>query len=350
MSVNSKMTAIADKIRLYLMTEDKYTLDDMAQSVDAVYNKGNYDGYEAGKVVGVEEGISIGKAEAETEKLVLSMSLSEALTSGSENVMRLETNINQAKSDIGAIKTLIENHGVEVPVGTPSNTYDETIEQIIADEKAAGVEDYRQTQYDEFWDGIQSNGTRSNYEYAFMGESWKYNALKPKYLPITPQFAGHMFERCGATNVDLTDVVKITWNCWGYVDMCANFTGLVKFGDFICSHNNCQGVFMGCTNLASVKSFTSTASTAFTSTFYNCKALTDITFAGTIANSFDIRYSPLNKASIESLIGCLSTTATGNTLMLKQTAKEAAFTDEEWIALITPKSNQYDGNWTISLV
>lgn len=208
-----------------------------------------------------------------------------------------------------------------------------------------GIEQGRRAVYDEFWDSYQYNGKRTDYEYVFGGGGWNDTTFKPKYIPINPRYAGSMFEKCGATDVDLTDVVEINNQCWGYVKMCKNFTGLVKFGDFYCSHQNCQEVFFGCTNLASVKSFTSQSATVFTSTFYNCTSLTDITFAGTIANSFDIRYSPLNKASIESLIGCLSSTATGKTLTLKKTAKEAAFTDEEWATLTATKPN-----WTISLV
>lgn len=349
-----KFKEIANKIRRYAKSEDLIKPNEFASKIDDVANVQFIDGQIEGKREGYAEGYPKGYEDAETAFLPRitggSATLQVALRSGempenSGDVAELEDNANQAKSDITAIKTLIENHGVEVPVGTPSSTYDETIEEIIdtVEEERDnlnqeiteantqlvtilnGGDTGGKSYYDEFWDSIQSNGTRTNYEYAFMGESWKYNALKPKYLPIIPQFTGSMFEKCGATNVDLTDIVKITWDCWGYVRMCKDFTGLVKFGDFICVHNNCQEIFYGCTNLASVRTFTSQSATVFTSTFYNCKALTDITFAGTIANSFDISYSPLNKASIKSLIGCLSTTITGKTLSLKKTAVNNAF-------------------------
>ena len=68
----------------------------------------------------------------------------------------------------------------------------------------------------------------------------------------------------------------------------------------------------------------------------------DIT--GTIANSLGIAESPLTKASIESIIGALSGTVTGKTLTVNAAAKQAAFTDSEWSALIGTKPN-----WTFSL-
>ena len=51
-------------------------------------------------------------------------------------------------------------------------------------------------------------------------------------------------------------------------------------------------------------------------------------------NDLDLQYSPLlSKASIESIIGCLSDTATGKTLTLSRAAVEAAFPAKEEIPL-----------------
>ena len=57
MSVNEKMTAIADKMRSYTHNENKLTLDDMASEVDAVYHAGAtlVDGYSTGKQAQYDE-------------------------------------------------------------------------------------------------------------------------------------------------------------------------------------------------------------------------------------------------------------------------------------------------------
>ncbi|MFR8974816.1 MAG: hypothetical protein ACLVG9_02365, partial [Eubacteriales bacterium] len=52
----------------------------------------------------------------------------------------------------------------------------------------------------------------------------------------------------------------------------------------------------------------------------------------------------LTKSSITSVINGLSDTVTGKTATFNQTAKEAAFTNEEWAVLIGTKPN-----WTFSL-
>ena len=86
---------------------------------------------------------------------------------------------------------------------------------------------------------------------------------------------------------------------------------------------------------------------SYTNTFYYAIFLTQITFTedSEIAANISFAHSPLNKASIESVVAALSPTVTGKTATFKKTAKEAAFTADEWAALIATKSN-----WTFLLV
>jgi hypothetical protein len=87
--------------------------------------------------------------------------------------------------------------------------------------------------------------------------------------------------------------------------------------------------------------------------FRNCIALKNITIEGEICVDFSFIHSPLlSKESIISIVTHLSDTQ-GATLTLKAEAINNAFGGEyatEWIELITPKSNQYNGLWTINLV
>jgi hypothetical protein len=84
----------------------------------------------------------------------------------------------------------------------------------------------------------------------------------------------------------------------------------------------------------------------FNAAFNGCVALENIVVEGTIGgDGLDLHWSTkLSKASITSFIEHLSDTATGKTITFSKTAKEAAFTADEWSALIATKSN-----WTIAL-
>lgn len=98
-----------------------------------------------------------------------------------------------------------------------------------------------------------------------------------------------------------------------------------------------------------------TSATNTSLAFHLLYALREVRFKGIIPQSLDMKYSPLSKDSIVSVISCLSATATGKTLGLKLTAVDAAFETSpgaadgsesaEWTALIASKPN-----WTISLV
>ena len=128
-TVKQKMTAIADAIRLHLMTNQTYNLDQMAQSIEAVYHKGDTDGYQSGYA----EGLRAGDGELENYMFQLSVSLSEALHSGQEGSVgkTLEQNIEQAKADILAIKAFIESYGINVPIGSPSALYPQWLTEVV---------------------------------------------------------------------------------------------------------------------------------------------------------------------------------------------------------------------------
>ena len=82
--------------------------------------------------------------------------------------------------------------------------------------------------------------------------------------------------------------------------------------------------------------------------FTGCNNLTEITMSGVIGNDISFQDSPLNKASTENIISCLSVTASGKTLILKESAVINAFgslSSQEWLNLINTKSN-----WQISTI
>lgn len=304
MSVAEKLTAIADKIRENSTIEGKLTLDDMAWGVENVYSHG----YGIGYSLGENDGIYIGKSEGKLE----------------------------GKKDA----------------------------------------------YDEFWDTFQQYGERVWYQNAF-GSQWTPALFKPKYQMI-PTSAFYMFYSNQAEYLVIEDFVD-------FCDELAEEQGKqIGIGIEYCDEKGHYQLidFKNCTNIQyglaalhtkhlgvidlrkatttyglfythnaakngiqKIDKIISSATTNFVdSTFQNATYLSEVTFEGVIAKNINLGACPLNKASIASVIDVLSDSVSGLTATFKKTAKEAAFPDEaDWIELIAPKSNQYNGNWTIAL-
>lgn len=181
-----------------------------------------------------------------------------------------------------------------------------------------GVNIGKSQQYNEFWDIFQQNGNRKYYPYAF-SFGWNDNNFKPKYPLINLSQVTYMFFNSEITNVN--------------VDIGIN--GI-----------RADAMFSQCKQLQTIKKIIVDDKTVFTSnTFQQCEQLQDITIEGVIASDINIQYSPLSKNSITNIINALSSSTSGKTLTLSATAKNNAFTDSEWSALIATKTN-----WTISLV
>lgn len=204
----------------------------------------------------------------------------------------------------------------------------------------------KQTQYDEFWDRFQSNGSRQQYDHAFKGSYWDDNTFKPKYDIIVSNSAEKMFYG-NSCITDLRDIgVKMNFgNCTDLTQAFAACDALLYIGDISAAKvTSCTAMCSLSQPLREIGVFTVGEATTFGNCFFGCRALEKVTFAGTIGNSLKMHYCPLNRESIESIIECLSKTASGQSLTLNQAAKEAAFTGEEWATLIADKAN-----WTISL-
>lgn len=214
---------------------------------------------------------------------------------------------------------------------------------------------------DEFWDAFQEKGARNQYPYAF--NNWGYEYIRPKYkvVPTTSHYSQMFYrnknlkkveaEYFDVSQIQMTDSQK-TQSTYGNYYTFQFCYRLEEIEDIGLNDVGYSGTFHGCESLHTIAMLRSNENTTFGSTPFNgCTSLVNIKFSddSVIGKNLDIHSSPLNKASIENIIGCLSETASGKTLSLKQSAVEAAFSNDEWIELITPISNQYNGNWTISL-
>jgi hypothetical protein len=296
MSVAEKLKAIADRIRTYTQQTDKLTLDGMANGINDVHNNGVSVGEQYGKQIGEAIGIEQGKKDA----------------------------------------------------------------------------------YDEFWDTFQKNGTRKNYISCF-GTCWTPDIFKPKY-PIKPVNAGYMFFNNQGEKLIIPDFVEFADNLareqgktpQTHPDMFEEY-GHYKLLDF----SDCTYALYGLPTLQSkrfgtldfskctttsylfhyhnttygvqkIDKFISSEVTKFTDTFSQATKLTDITMSGVVANSINFGACPLNANSVRSVISVLSPDVTGQTVTFKASSK-ALFSEADWTELITPISNQYNGNWTVAI-
>lgn len=230
-----------------------------------------------------------------------------------------------------------------------------------------GVAEGKQTEYDRFWDAFQDYGNRTDYSWAFRFVS-DYCA-KPKYkvanLAANSKIAC-MFQSSKITMIeskyfDLSSAVNLTdeqsKQMYATFNNCAE---LVKIEDIGIPAMSYSATWYACPKLETIAVVRCASGTVFDSTykaFYGCTALKNVTFEGVLdTNGLTLQYSKqLSKASIESVIGVLSSTTSGLKVTLSKAAVNKAFetstganngvNSEEWKALIATKSN-----WTISLV
>jgi hypothetical protein len=209
----------------------------------------------------------------------------------------------------------------------------------------------KQEEYNAFWDRYQENGTRTAYSYAFTHTFWNDETFKPKY-PFNPTTAAFF--------IILTDIEDLTRE-----DISLNFSKCNWFSNGIYKNNKLKALpNIDCSAmtrsggalslgfaenpLLETLTITSSSSTVWDkTTFQNDIGLKNLEINGVIGKSnFDVHWSVLlTKQSITSIINALSTTTNGLYVAISKTAKENAFTAEEWATLIATKQN-----WTISLV
>lgn len=225
---------------------------------------------------------------------------------------------------------------------------------VAIDAQEEFLADKPQTHYDIFWDAYQYNGTKKGYNYTFAGSGWNDETFKPKY-DIIPTSTYHMFSQ-----TSITDLVAALERANITFDMSKDITSQYFIQDSsyltrlpvldLRGKSNINYFIYNATALQRIDKIIlkDNGSQKFNNySFNNIPKLEHIIFEGVIGqNNFDIHWSTLlDKESIESIINCLSTTTSGLTVTLSQTAIDNAFTSEEWEVLEATKPN-----WTISLV
>ena len=183
--------------------------------------------------------------------------------------------------------------------------------------------------YDKFWDIYQQNGTRYNYNTAFI-LGWTDEIYNPKYPLNGIKYCSSMY-----SNTSITD----TKQEMSFID---GFTGNLPFDS--------------ANSLKIIRTVHVTEGINYVNSFRGCANLESITFEGVIGNNIDFTSCvKLSKDSIENIIGCLSDTATGKTATFSIIAVNKAFESDtgagdgslnaDWIELKAIKPN-----WEIKLL
>ena len=333
------------------------TLDGVSESVDTTIGAANMKAHTEGYTQGVSDTNATRDAEEAAEDAALVASFNAGLGGYGTHVDSVEKIPNATYDAIGQAYSKGESDGreqegfardtldasrlVEINAaltangGTAADTLDGVDEKIPA-VHAAGV----QSEYDRFWGIVQGKGQRTNYSYAFGGDTFPKDAFKPKYN-IRPKRAQSMFYEYGSYagtapyRYDLTQQLE---ECGVVLDIsqCTVFTTMFHYSLFtrlpVMDFKGSGGASLGYTfsymgQLETIDKIVSYENTNYQSTtFQNDSKLTNIVFEGVIAYSINLQWSTkLSRASIESIIAALSTTASGKSITLSKTAVNNAF-------------------------
>ncbi len=226
----------------------------------------------------------------------------------------------------------------------------------------------RKSQYDEFWDAFQKNGTLTYYYQAFAGYGWSYKNFYPKYDINMRDTAFATFQGFGNGQNGLLNMRERLEEC-GVKMLCpvGEQMGSTFYGASISEMpeldiskiTSLNNTFGNCYYLHTVAFKLADNGNAYiqSNAFSNCTALVNLTFTSGVLRIGGLNLSAatkLSKASIISIIEHLSTTASGQGITLSKTAVDKAFatteggTDgsdsAEWNTLISTRTN-----WSISL-
>ena len=235
----------------------------------------------------------------------------------------------------------------------------------VAEKIVRAKEDYtavheagKKAEYDTFWDAYQNKGTPHMHHYKFAGVKWDDNTFKPKY-DIKPRYGStYVFALSKITDIvaslsekgvtlDTSEASDMRYFCYS---MESKTFPVMDFSGITDAALTTQiYIFGSAKKLETIEKIVLKDGLTYTRWFDSCEKLRDVTFEGVIANDVDLHWSPLSRASIENIIGCLSDTAEGKTLTLSFTAAESAFPSSDdyahWTAIVAAKPN-----WSILLV
>lgn len=168
-----------------------------------------------------------------------------------------------------------------------------------------GYAEGQKAAHDKFWDGLQTNGKRTKYNYAFY--LWDINkGFYPKY-DISPTEASFLFRDCAGDSVDLTERlnecgVKLDLSKATSADSCFYSSCITRVPEINLQSWSGGGVFFGYSRIQTVDKFTAHPNFSFGKIFTQANYLKNITFAGEICSDLNMSYSPLSTDSMKNII------------------------------------------------
>lgn len=183
----------------------------------------------------------------------------------------------------------------------------------------AGKDVGKQEECDRFWGKLQNYGKNQVYSNAFSYGMWTDETFNPQY-PFVTNSCNAMF----MGNPNITDT---------------------KMPIDISAGGQTYYLFQGASAMKTIRELIVADNRTWTDFFTGCKSLEYVRIKGVVSKNISFADSPLDRGTIRHLVNILSYTATGQTITFKKSAKEAAFTDDEWNLLISDHPN-----WTFSLV
>lgn len=191
----------------------------------------------------------------------------------------------------------------------------------------------KKSQYDEFWDAYQQNGTRTDYGYAFYHMHLGWNKIfYPKY-DIKPTNASSMFQYSTMSDFNLKERLE---ECGKVLDFskvtscssCFNYANLTELPELNLTSLTSIPMMFYASNIIAIDKIIlkSDGSQTFSSTFSNYTALENVVFEGVIGNNITLNtLTKLTKQSITSIINALSASTSGSTVTFSATAINNAF-------------------------
>lgn len=200
-----------------------------------------------------------------------------------------------------------------------------------------------------FWKEYQKGFSLNYANGCFAGFYWTDKTFKPKY-DICPKEAAYMFFFNNVQDLDTAIKnagIKLDLSqCTAMNSLFQNYLGKIVPEISTIGISALTLMFGYASSLTTIKKLIlkENGSQSFAETFSNCSSLKNIIIEGVIGRNINFSVCPLTKESILSVVEHLSDSETGRTVTFKKTAKESAFTMDEWATLIATKPN-----WTFSL-
>jgi hypothetical protein len=193
--------------------------------------------------------------------------------------------------------------------------------------KEEGIVEGKKAEYDAFWDVLQEDGKRTNYQGAFYGLGWTDANFKPKYdiRPTGDVGASSMFFMSRITNIakaledagvvlDLSKATKFQ----SVFQACAYTVALPPIDMSSC--DSCSNFVYGLTRLVSLELNNIQEYCTFSKAFNSCSSLENLIITGTIGQNFSVSgCNALTVPSLNNILACLkdySTNQSGETYKL----------------------------------